>query len=365
MIELGLDATRRRQYFDTLRTSHRMRCLVTLMTSDEKYVGALSGRVTAGQVVGDLSASIQGSAQLSMDVDDLARVPRRGDLVRIRRQVLTPFGWFGPPLFTGPVDKAKVDGSTLSLDLLDKSALLRQPTRGVHTYGKGTTRVGVIRDLAHDRGERRFDLPEWAPVLAKPLQVRPGKQPWSYMAIQARSMRGQLFYNGAGALRLRHWPTGTSLWFDEDTVLSAPVTVEDDAELVNAVHVKGKPPAGKKWRIEAKAYIPAWHHLSPQKMGRNGALDCRWETIEDESIRTVKDAQAAADRRVKELLAATGGVTFTALPHPGVELGDVQHVNAGGVSVPYRLASYTIPLTHDEPMTVGYVRPLRRKKVSR
>lgn len=365
MIELGLTAEQRAEYFATLRRPHRMRVLVSLMDPSEAYLRSLSGRIMAGQVVGDSSQSIPMSAQLSMHLERLDRVPRRGDIIRIRRQVKTSFGWFGPPLFNGPVDKVTLEDRILNLDLLDKSKLLREPVRSTHVYRKGLTRVGVIRDIAYDRGERRFDLPEWIDSkLAAPLQIRPGKQRWSYMALQAKAMRTQLFYNGAGALRLRQHPTGTSLWFTESngTVMSVPKTVESDQDVINSVKVIGKPPAGKKWRIEAKAYIPAWHHLSPEKLGRNGSKDSRWETIEDETIRTVKDAQAVADRRVKELLAATGGVSFTAAPHPGIELGDVQHVNAGGISVPYRLSQFSIPLTGDEPMTIGYVRPLRRSK---
>ena len=367
MIELGLDDVQRRQYFETLRRDHRMRVLLTLLDPGEKYIGAIDGRITSGQVVGDAAQKIPTSAQLAMEVSRLPRPPRRGDMIRIRREVLTPFGWYGPPLFHGPVDKATLDDTTLSLDLLDKNSLLMQETRSVHLYRKGLTRVGVIRDIAYDRGERRFDLPEWPNAkLAAPLQIRPGKQPWSYMLIQARSMRTQLFYNGAGALRLRRHPTGTSLWFSQDdgVVLTPPKTVESDADLINAVKVIGKPPAGKKWKIEAKAYIPPWHRLSPEKLARAGgdSKTYRWEVIEDETIRTKKDAQAAADRRVKELLAQTGGVTFTALPHPGIELGDVEYINAGSVQVPYRLSSYSIPLVAEEPMTIGYVRPLRRSK---
>ncbi|WP_435199587.1 hypothetical protein [Janibacter sp. GS2] len=333
------------------------------MDPSENYVRSLTGRIVAGQVVGDSKSKIPMSAQLSMHLEDLYRTPRRGDLLRIRREVLTPFGWYGPPLFTGPVDRSTLEDRTLNVDLLDKSSLLREPTRSTHIYRKGLTRIGVIRDVAYDRGERRFDLPEWNQArLGAPVQVRPGYQPWSYMVVQARALRGQVFYNGAGALRVRQHPTGTSLWFNDDSVLSVPSVVEDDADIINSVHVKGKPPAGKKWRIEAKAYIPAWHRLSPQKLARSGVRQHRWETIEDETIRTVRDAQAAADRRVRELMAQTGGVTFTALPHPGIELGDVQQVNAAGVVTPYRLSSFTIPLTADEPMTVGYIKPLRRSK---
>ncbi|QGX08242.1 hypothetical protein EEW87_16350 [Janibacter melonis] len=366
MIELGLTTAQRAQYFETLRRPHRMRVLTTLLDSSENYVGSISGRVTAGQVVGDLASSVQMSAQLSMRVDDLQRTPRRGDVVRLRREVLTPFGWYGPPLFTGPVDKAVLAGDVLDLDLLCKSSLLRSPVRGVKTYRKGLTRVGVMRDLAYDCGERRFDLPAWTATLGAPLQIRAGKQRWSYIVMQGRSMRGQVFFNGAGAMRLREWPTGTSAWFNESTLTSVPQRVEDDADVVNAVIVKGKPPAGKKtWRIEGRAYIPAWHRLSPQKYGRNGVPRFVWEEIVDETIRTKKDAQAAADRRVRELLAADGSVTFTALPMPGIELGDVQQVSADGVVTGYRLSAFTIPLTHDEPMTVGYTKPLRRRSLKR
>lgn len=366
MIELALTPTQRQQYFETLRSPHRMRVLTTLMTSSEGYVGSIGGRMRAGQVVGDLASSVQMSAQMSMQVHDLSRVPRRGDFVRVRREVLCPFGWYGPPLFTGPLNKATLDGDILDLDLHCKSSLLQVPGRRVHVYRKGTTKVGVIRDLAYDRGERRFDLPEWPATLGSPVQVRPGKQDWSYMIMQARSMRSQLFYNGAGALRLRKWPTGTSAWFNEDMLTSSPKRVEDDVDVINSVIVKGKPPAGKStWRIEARAYIPAWHRLSPQKYGRNGALAHRWEEITDESIRTKKDAQAAADRRIRELMAADGSVTFTAAPMPGIELGDIQQVAAGGDVTGYRLSSFTIPLVHNEVMTIGYTKPLRRRTSTR
>lgn len=370
MIELGLDTDERRAYFETLRTpNHRMRTLVTLMDPSENYLGAVGGRLVAGQVVGDLRASVQMSAQLSLRVDALQRVPRQRDIVRIRREVKTPFGWYGPPLFTGPVSKSTLTDGVLDLDLVCKSSLQRVPARAVKTYRKGLTKVGVIRDLAYDLGERRFDLPDLDDYrLASPLQVRPGKQRWSYEISLAKSMRRQLYFNGAGALSLRTWPTGTSLWFSEELgmLTSSPAKVDDERDVKNRVIVKGKPPAGKNtWRIEGRATIPAWHRLSPQKYGRNGVPSFEDEVITDETIRTKADAQAAADRRVRELMAADGAVTFTALPVPGIELGDVQQVASGNEVTGYRLSAFTIPLTHDGVMTVGYTKPLRRRTTKR
>lgn len=365
MIQMPLTPSQRRAYFETLSDPrHEMRTQLHLLDSNERYLLSMTGRLLSGQVVGDETATLPMSAQTSIEVDGLDRLPRKGDIIRARYEVKTPFGWYGPPVFTGPVDRAVPDesGDVLDVDLVDKRALLMGTVPRVISYRKGVARTSIIRDLAYDGGERRIDVPDWGPRTAGPLQLVPRRSVrWSHIEGHATAMRGQVFFNGAGALRLRRRPTRSSFTWGGRLVLTPPSLPEDDRDTINAVHVLGKVPASKKAvRPEAKAFVSG--RLSPLSLGRNGVPRYLWEIVEDETIRTEKDAQKVADRRKRELEAATGQVTFTALPVPGVELGDLQTVIVGENPTQFRLTAFTLPLTSAEPMTVGYTKPLRRKR---
>jgi hypothetical protein len=73
--------------------------------------------------------------------------------------------------------------------------------------------------------------------------------------------------------------------------------------------------------------------------------------------RTGVIAQADADRSAAEFLTRAGGlmrgITLTAVPHPGVEVGDaIEVVFVNGATETHRVTSVDLPLTPGEPMVL-------------
>lgn len=379
MIPLGLTASEQRAFHRALTDSHDIDVRITLLDLEEHYIGDLSGWLLGGQVIGDMNAEVTRSAQVTIldpggrsgiDPDMPERAVRHDRMLSISYGVwVDELGrWVRVPVFRGPISRASRDGDVLEVEALGKEHLLRTDGGIVHNYAAGLTRTGVIEDIAKKMGERRMVIPSWAARTSKrSIIVNLGWQshPWSWMQAAARSMRGQLFYDGSGTLRLRQAPTRTLWWIQESHLMTEPKVTVDDADLVNTVWVKGQPPEGKKEVIEARATLPAWHANSPERLGRNGAKRYLVEEIDDDAIRTKADAEKAAARRVKELMIESFQVECDVLPIPHMDLGDPMHLSWDDTPGVFRLEKFTLGLTADEPMSLGYHRETRRRGKAR
>lgn len=374
MIPLGLTAAEQRAFHARLTDSHDIDIRVSLLDMEERHLGDLSGWLLGGQVVGDASAEVTRSAQVTIldpqwrsgiDPDRPERTVRHDRMLAISYGVWVPEidRWVRVPVFRGPVTRASRDGDVLEVEALGKEHLLRTDGGIVQNYAAGLRRTGVIRDIAKRMGERRMSIPTWAARTSqRSIIVHLGWQshPWTWMQSAAESMRAQLFYDGAGTLRLRQRPIRTVWKIAESHVITEPKITTDDADLVNTVWIKGQPPEGKKWVIEARDYLPAWHANSPQKLGRQGASRYLVEEISDDAIRTVADAKKAAARWVKDRLVESYQVELDVLPVPHLDLGDPIYLGWDGNPGVFRLDKFTLPLTHDGVMSMGYARQVRR-----
>ena len=379
MIPLGLSAAEQREFHRALNDSHDIDVRVALLDMEENALGDLSGWVLGGQVVADMDAEVTRSLQVTL-LDPGRRsgidpdAPERS--ARLDRMVHVSYGvwvdalgeWVRVPVFRGPITKAGRDGAVLEVEALGKEHLMRTDGGIVHTYAAGRRRTSVIRDIARRAGERRMVIPTWAPRVSKKGGIpKLGKRsdPWPWLRKLADSMRGQIWYDGAGTLRLRKHPTRICWWWTEGSLLSEPRITTDDQAVINFVRVTGQPPEGKKWKIEGEAPLPAWHGHSPQRLGRRGVPRYLVEEIEDDSIRTSRDAQAAADRRIREVAVESYSAEFDCLPVPHLDLGDVCHLAWDDAPGAFRLRRFTLPLTAGEAMSVGYHRETRRRLRSR
>ena len=376
MIPLGLTAREQRAFHRALRTEgYTLDVEVELLTMSEKHVTTLNNIILGGQIVVSGDEFISRSLQMTMFANPETGInpDRPEEAVYLNRMLSVTYGvwvdeinrWVRVPVFRGPIVKASLDGNVLDIEALGKAHLMRGESGFTKVYRAGLKRTNVIRDIARRSGERNMVIPDWSPKTGKKtvmVKVGPMSRPWTWMRIPALSMRGQIFYDGAGTLRLRKVPVRPSWTFTPDQLLSEPKVTVDDEQVFNRVLVKGQPPEGKKGVVEAEGEIPRSHANSPFKLGRNGWHRNITDVIEDSDIRTNKDARAARDRRLREILQTTLSVEFNCKPVPHLDANDVAYLDWSEWNGEFRVSEYTLPLMAGEPMAVGYRYVTRRHK---
>lgn len=376
MIPLGLTASEQAAFHRALLDSHDIDVRVSLLTLEEDPAGDLSSWILGGQVVVDNYEAVTRSCQLTvLDPEGRAGIDpdRPGDSTYLDRMISVNYGvwvseldrWVRVPVFRGPIVKASRDGDVLEIEALGKEHLLRGETGWTKMYPANSFRTWVIRDIAYRSGERRMSVPDWKPRTSKStvmVKIRQQSVPWDWMQVAAKSMSGNLWYDGAGMLRLRKNPTRQSWTFTEDQLLSVPKVTVDDQELFNAVWVKGQAPEGKKFVVEARGQLPASHPNSPVSLGRHGARRIMTDFIEDDSIRTSLEALGVVNRRIRELQIARYEVEFECLPVPHLDPHDVALLAWDEMPTTFRLRRWTLPLVAGESMAVGFARMTTRSR---
>lgn len=375
MINLGLSAREQIAFEAALAEGHRIDIQIAITDLDHNHISDVSDRLVDGQVNVDQMAETSRSCTLSLldpdhgvgfDSDD----PTDGQWF-LDRMVKVEYGvevksldrWVYVPVFHGPIVAVSRDAHTVEVEAYGKDHLARTAIWKPISYSHGT-RVNVIRGILRSVGESKFDFPRWRARIASPVSLGRKSIPWRQARLLAISMRSQVFYDGRGFCRLRkHSMNNLFVYRDGDggTVLTQPQAAVDGDAVVNTVHVIGGVPKGAKTPVEAYAYIPKSHPRSPTRLRRGGRYDYRPEIIEDDTIRTKKEAEEAAERRIREILVDEMEITFDALPVPHLEPGDLVRLQAGGINTPFRLRKYTIPLSHSGVSTIGYLRRVAYK----
>src|SRR5690606_33134196 len=239
---------------------------------------------------------------------------------------------------------------------------------------KGMDVTAAIRVLMSSRaGETRFSIPDFRnsngkrPTLPAARAFDRYADAWTTTVKLAKSISKQLFYNGDGVLVMRNLPDAVSWVFrpgDGGSIvgnLSVSYNLDD---LVNTVAVKGQPPKGSKGVVSASVFAPADHPLSPKRLGRTGAPRHLVEYIEDQSIRSHKDAKALAEKTLANKLRETVDVSFDSLPIPHLDIGDMVRIETPDFALKFRMKKFTIPLAPngDPVMSVGYLKRLTPNK---
>lgn len=365
MIPLGLRAAERLAYEAQLRTTAQVRTTVSLLHLDGSHPVDLSDRLTGGQVNIDVTA--EATRQLSCTLDDPAHdlaldsdAPGDGALYA-DRMVQAEYGvyvealarWVDVPVFTGPIVSMKRDGGAVELGCLGKEHLAAGQAWRPMTFRKGANVVAAIRAILKERaGETEFSFPATGHRLPKAYSLGRLTSPWAAARDLAGSIGRHLYYDGAGVCRLRVIPRASLFTFDGDLVLGDPSITYDLSTVRNVVWVKGFKPKSKP-RVSASVAAPRSHPLSPYRLGRNDQPRYLVHVIENDKVRSVKEARQLARRTLASLLMEGVDTQFSALPAPHLDPYDVVRLDAAEVSVtfPYRTAS--IPLTHDGTMSVG------------
>lgn len=365
----------------TLVGNHLVGVTCQVMNNDMTYVNRFSPRVIDGQVNIDFGAAptrqltmtaYDPEAKVSVDLRDGS--PRIDRMIRVYYNVyvtIDDIGWIQIPIFTGPITKTERDSDgLLQIEAMGKEEFARKPCGQVRSWAKGTNRAALIKALMRDlSGERSFDFPSGLRArTAKQLNIRVGSHPWSHARTQARAMGRELFYNGKGVLRMRVRPVRPSFVFktgEGGTLLTLPQVTESSDELVNTVVVTGAVPSGQKKPIKWTEHLPKADPYSSWSLARHGVRSFFFDRFEDDTIRSRKEAEEVAKKRINQARVDRQQVSFECLPIPMLEENDAIRVETDDETVTTRLRQMTIPLGHEGTSTVGYIARVSRKRRSK
>ena len=396
MFPLGLKRTDLRAFHRALADSHSIRVRVYVLDMVHDRMANLSDEFIDGQVNVDADAQPTRSATLTfydrrktMDFDSDS--PSNGALFA-NRMLRVTYGvkvselaeWVDVPVFTGPVIKVDRTANEVTVECQGKEVLAMGAGWRPMTIKKGVKKVDAIRRIMRERGgEHRFDLPDLDSKLPKAVSLGRETQPWAAAQKIARSMNRHLFYDGAGVCRLRRYPDNPVFKFRDGqlgTVAAPPQVSFSMDDVRNAVWVKGGVPKAKKKDatqptdadgnnkkdkergVRHFETAPRSHPLSPWRLGRPDAPRFLLEVIENDSIRSEKEARQVAHRVLHHRLRQLVDVTFDSLPVPHLEPEDMVRVDTHQFAHTMRLGQFSLPLRHDSLQSVGYTRKVSVRK---
>lgn len=386
MIELGLTATQRRSYIDALHQEQDVRLRVLIFDANELPTRNLllpSSVVLAGVVNCDSQAEVTRSLSLTLldpagafTVDASSPAPNAlfvNDLIGVRHETWVPeLGeWIACPVFFGPLTGVQRDGAEVQIEAQGKEALHLAPAVlwQTATYEKGSNVVDSIRDLLTRAGERRFDMDASKHKLPKAVSVSRHDEPWKEAREMARGIDRHMFFDGRGRLRLRQYPARPVFTFyakpvddgRDPSVLTRP-QISYNFDFRNIVEVVGPDPGGKKKRVRAVAEADATHPLSPKALAFNGRPRYLLHRVENSKVKRLAEAQEIADRLLADRMKVGMDVSFTALPMPFLEPGDmIGLVTEDEGRYEFRLRTFSFPLG-PEAMSIGFLKRSRMRR---
>lgn len=376
MINLGLSDADHRAFEEALRHSHRIRVLVRMHDRDERIISTWHDHIVSGSVQVDSTRKPTRTLTLTMIQPDAAPAwlpdaPGDGALSAFANNYLsvvyavwvpglsTGPGWVRVPVFWGPISGLDKDGAQVTVQANGKESLGLEPAVQWKplTLNKGLHRVTAMRRILLSMGERRGNLPPLRFRLKQPRSLGRHAEPWNMVRLIAGSMNRQVFYDGRGRVQLRVRPNNRAWQFapgENGTLLSRPKLSYDTADTRNIVEVLGPESRGSPKRVRAVARPGAAHPLSPENLGRNG--EPRWlvHSSQNSDVSNQRQAQQKADEVLADKLRVQVSAEFESLPIPHLEEEDLVAVVADGVGIGFRLRSFTLPLTSDESMSVGF-----------
>lgn len=383
MIDLGLSNDEQQAYEEDLVKSHSMRVSVSIMDRDEKHRGSLTiaeNNLLEGEVTVDADADITRSLSLTI-VDKRNRIdldpnsPAEEALfldtfISVEREDYssTLDGYVSCPVFWGPLTGFERDGHTVTLEGMGKEILALDPhfLFKVKNFRKEVKIRAIIEELLREQGERRFDFPDFDRKIHKNLSFNRMEEPWRRAKKLSQALNTQLFYDGRGKARLRRHPHDSNemiVFREQDpdksdelaNVLQIATLAYDLDRVRNVVEVLGPKPENKnKKRIRYVARPSKRHPLHPDALARNGEPRMMVHRIENQHLKRESEARSIAERALKGKLRASLNVSFTSLPFPHVEERDHASLKRqNGDRISFHLDQFTIPLTADDPMSVG------------
>lgn len=381
MIPLGLSAADRRALLAALLVTNRVRIRTTLMDLSQTPLGSLNDYVLDGQV--DVDGTQVITRQLSMllmdpgkdlpfDTDSAATTALFMDrMIQVDYCVLVSGDWQPVPVFTGPVVGLQRDGSQVTVTCQSKEVLALGNVWPSIAIGKNRKKTDAIIEILMASGEdaNHLVIPDLASRLPHPMSLYRSNQYWPKALEIAHGLNRQLYYDGNGIARLRSWP-GHHYTFTDKQHISGQISIQYTGMTANAVMIVGGVPKGRKTPITAIAVAPASHPLSPIRLGRNGVPRHILLTGQPISIPTIKHQQEADDvakHKLDVALMQQVDIQFDVIPGSlaTADIGDLCHATTEGMTVPFRLSKFSLPLRDGGTASVGHHRNVSVRSIRR
>lgn len=382
MFNLGLDNDTQESFEETLLTSHRVRTTLTIRDQNEDVMAELRPQMLSGSVQVDADADVSRSLScVFLDPDNKLAFdsanPSDGALyadnfleVKYGVYLSDLDEWVDVPVFWGTLTGLSRVGPEVTVEAQGKEALALDPHLVVsgYTLARGLTIQAAIQNVMARVGEERFSLAMVPGALSAARTVVPGESPWQVCSGGSEDANGlpipslisrsssylNIFYNGDGRLTAKPHNSNSVWTFDSSQLLSQPGYSYDVLSFRNSAIVTGGVHLGTTRLARAGYSLPAAHPLSPVSLARNGASRhmITFETVD--TLNTDTKCRTRAQQIVEA--AAFQGVeaTFECLPIPHLEEGDTVTLTMDNYAVTFRLRQFTIPLTVDQPMSIGF-----------
>lgn len=371
-----LNANQRRLYNEAVAGTHHRRIDLTLIRRrDSKVLRSFEDDAFLG-------GSIQGNADqtprelLEVDLLDAEHVldwsfgEHRHYRVRVTDSRFVPAldEWVDAVVFTGPLWDFSRDGAVVSLVAHGAERDAMGSVRRVFTRPRKARASAVIRDLLSAAGARNKDmtvpsltarLPKSVTIgidtgkkesekkkedrkpLPRFLRARPAEDNYWTTALEiAEALGRDLFADWAGRFRLAAPQRKAPISLSRD-VLLAPVKERrgEDGEKVNTWIVKGHK------RVRATVTLNTRHPLSARSMRWNGTAREVTELIENDHLRTNKQARALGQRRRKAALNELMEYEVEVLPVvPWIRPDALVSIPTSTGRATMRVRSWTLPL---------------------
>lgn len=402
MFTPGFSQTERALFEATLCKSHKIRIGVRLLdlnmnpaprignvTSDiSKFLidGQVSFSAGADISVRSLSATfLDPKSDLLLESGD----PRDGVLfvdrmLQITYEVWVPDvdrieKWMAIPIFTGPITKLDRAAGVLTLEATGKETLAGLVYKP-YTIPATTKKIDAIRQILKYGGENFFfDLGTSDTPLGKAVVGSSAPKPqsnstssteepentnmWSQAEDIAQGMDSYLYYDGLGRVNLRKFSDISLFTFRDGSggsVIGLPQLSFDSTGLVNTVRRDGALPSSGSAPTFTDYIKPSTDPLSPESLGRivDGTLVPRYliDIQQSDALKNIGDVTSAVSRALTEFKNQSVDVTFDSLVIPHLEPNDqcTLQTTIPGLTISFRLRTYSIPLNASGVMTVGY-----------
>lgn len=368
MINTGWNPAQMADYFDILKSSHKVHAAVHQLDMSMNFVRDISDHLIDGSVDIDKSAAITRSAKLVLlDFEKTlhfdAYNPTDGatyftQLIRVYYGVQRFEG--GPiyyvPLMTGPIDDLARDGAVVTLSLTGKEVLAKSGLWTAWVWPAGWAKSHIIQNAMQvHAGENAFDFDYFNNTTVANFPVGAGEDLFEALRGLAEDMGAQLFYNGWGNLRLRWESSNPVFTFTDEWVTGIPDITYDTSRIVNAVRYEGYTPPGYTTPLAVTVAAADYHPFSPVRMGRNGVPRYLPDFVSNSAITTTFEMYIYAYNVLLLGLLQGVNIQFPSLIVPFLEEGDCVMVSGSGYSGKTQMSRMTIPLVGDAEMSVGFL----------
>ena len=379
-------------YLAALTASHRIRVTVTIRDRNEQPAKTIElPQMLTGAVQVDASQAVTRSLamtyldpanKLTFDsANPAAGATYADNFISVVYSVETELGWVDVPVFWGPVTGYSRAGAEVTVEAQGKESLALDPYLVVNGYNLHRNMLvgDAVAAVMGKIGEQRVKLGMVTGRLHNHRAVIRGHQPWQVCVGGDSDANGKplpglmskagghplLYYDGTGTLRAKRRGGSPVYTFDETSLLTRPGYTYDVLAARNRVYVEGGTPKGKpKKHYTGTAVLASGHPLSPKSLARNGHWRYLTTMAQNGSLTSDAACRAAAKIMLGQLSGQGIEASFDALPAPHLEEYDAVQMQTEGYEFAFPLRAFAIPLTTDQPMTVGAGIPTMVKRKS-